>query len=172
MNTGHLCLCGGMRVRHMYTSMLSVCVCTCFPGRKHLLQGVRGHLSGSVLQPLTEPACWTDPLCGRAKTAAGRSAWNSCLIRPSHGPPSDTERVHPVWPNESLVCWIWKETQEIFIACWIEQIARVFYACWKALAKVPIISEKSQLSWRRSLLGNYAKHFWLIKTFSSISAKL
>lgn len=38
----------------MYTSMLSVCVCTCFPGRKHLLQGVRGHLSDSVLQPLTD----------------------------------------------------------------------------------------------------------------------
>ncbi len=33
---------------------LCVCVCTCFPGRKHLLQGVRGHLSDSVLQPLTD----------------------------------------------------------------------------------------------------------------------
>lgn len=125
MNTRYLCLCGGMRVSHMHTSMLSVCVCTCFPGRKHLLLGVRGPPVRLCPAAADRPACWTDPLCARAKAAAGRSARSSCLIRPSHGPPSDVAWGHPVWPNESLVCWMW-EPQEIFIACWIEQTGRVF----------------------------------------------
>lgn len=133
-----------------------VCVCTCFPGRKHLLLGVRGPPVRLCPAAADRPAYWTDPLCARAKAAARRSARSSCLIRPSHGPPSDVARGHPVWPNESLVCWMC-EPQEIFIACWIEQIGRVFMhggRLWRRCQQYP---KKLQLSWKRLLLYNYAK---------------
>lgn len=56
------------------------------------------------------------------KTSAER---NSCLIRPSHHMPSDTERPRPVWTNECMVCEMWQH-QEIFPPCWTGKIGRVF----------------------------------------------
>lgn len=73
----------------------SVCVCTCFPERKHLLQSVRGHLSEPAVrgpQDLTpRPEDVEEQLPRRTVTQ----------------PPSDTQ------PDESLACEMGMP-QEIF----------------------------------------------------------
>lgn len=92
MNTRHLYLSGGMRVSHMsHVQMIvcvyvCVCVCTCFLRRKHLLQGVRSHLSDSVLQPLTDPPAELIHCLDRLRLQRGaQRGQSSCLIGPSHG---------------------------------------------------------------------------------------
>lgn len=67
----------------------SVCVCTCFPERKHLLQSVRGHLSGPAARRPQDP------------TPRPEDVAEQLPQRTVAQPPPDTQ---PGSPNESLAC--------------------------------------------------------------------
>ncbi len=129
MNTRRLCLwkCG-MWMSHIYTRMCKrqnvlVCVCVCV--------SAPASLRGNICCRVSEATC-PSPSCSRRLT--GLQNWstvctsqscsrkirmwrNSCLIRPFHGPPSETARIRPDCSNQSPKCWIWKQ-QEIFSARW------------------------------------------------------
>lgn len=127
MNTRRLFLwkCG-MWMSHIYTRMCKrqnvlVCVCVSAPAS----------LGGNICCRVSEATC-PSPSCSRRLTSLQNWStvctsqscsrkirmWrNSCLIRPFHGPPSETARIRPDCSNQSLKCWIWKR-QEIFSARW------------------------------------------------------
>lgn len=117
-NTRRLCLCAGMWMSHVHkylqmTKCVYMCDCTCFPGRKHLLQGVRGHLSDSVLQEhssrwLTSLQNWST-VC-TSWSFSGRICRDTAVLL-------DLPTAHHLRQCRFALFRILKQ-EEIFSACW------------------------------------------------------